>query len=159
MFNWNLNIAYTAADDPKLQVLDDRGKALIKISPAVDFQAYTKDVIPSLPWTAPSKYTFSIQDKPTFNLSSKTGQVVSSVKKENELIAEETIPVSDGKVGSHPNLTAILNSGDNVFFEYHTAETLVAYVLETHTLFVRPKRSKADTLQVGFHTTDNSLIY
>jgi RHS repeat-associated protein len=158
--HWDPNLYYTASDDPKIpQVVDDSGNALIKISPTVYFKAYTKTVIPSLPWTAPSKDTFSIQAKPTFDLSSKTGQVVFSVKRENELIAEETIPVSDGKVGAHPDLTAILNSGDKVFFEYHTADTLVAYALQADTVIVRPKHANADTLQGGFHTLDNSFIF
>lgn len=158
--HWEPNLYYTASDDPKVpRVIDDSGRILIKISPTVNFKAFTKTVIPSLPWTAPSKDTFTIQAKPTFNLSSGTGQIVFSVKRENELIAEETIPVSDGKVGAHPDLTAILNSGDKVFFEYHTADTLVAYALEADTVIVRPKHSNADTLQGGFHTLDNSFIF
>ncbi|MDP4252065.1 MAG: SpvB/TcaC N-terminal domain-containing protein, partial [Bacteroidota bacterium] len=158
--HWDPNLYYTASDDPKVpRVIDDSGRILIKISPTVDFKAFTKTVIPSLPWTAPSKDTFSIVAKPTFSLSSGTGQVVFSVKRENELIAEETIPVSDGKVGAHPDLTAILNSGDKVFFEYHTADTTVAYALEADTVIVRPKHSKADTLQGGFHALDNSFIF
>ncbi len=92
--HWSPNLYYTASDDPKVpRVIDDSGRILIKISPTVDFKAFTKTVIPSLPWTAPSKDTFSIVAKPTFSLSSGTGEVVFSVKKENELIAEETIPV------------------------------------------------------------------
>ena len=158
--HWDPNLYYTASDDPKVpRVIDDSGRVLINISPAVDFKAFTKSIIPTMLWTAPSKDTFSIQAKPTFNLSSKTGQVVFSVKRENELIAEETIPVSDGKVGAHPDLTAILNSGDKVFFEYHTADTMVAYALERDTVIVRPKHSKADTLLGGFHTLDNSFIF
>jgi RHS repeat-associated protein len=157
--DWNPNIYYTAADNPKLQVLDDSGKALIKISPTVDFQAYTNDVIPSLPWTAPSSDTFSIEAKPTLNLNFLNGQIYFSVKRENELIAKETIPVTNGKIGAHPALTAIFNSGDKVFFEYHTADTLIAYALDADTVIVHPKHSKTDTLQAGFHTFDNSFIF
>jgi RHS repeat-associated protein len=157
--NWNPNVSYTAADDPKLRVLDDSGKALIQISPTVDFQAYTKDLIPSLPWTAPSSDTFSIEAKPTLNPNFQNGRIYFSVKKENELIAKETIPVTNGKIGDHPALTAILNSGDKVFFEYHTADTLVAYALDADTVIVHPLHSKSDTLQGGFHTFDNSFIF
>ncbi|HET7897046.1 MAG TPA: hypothetical protein VFL47_05240, partial [Flavisolibacter sp.] len=129
--HWNPDVYYTASDDPKVpQVLDENSQPLIKISPTVDYRAYTKTVIPSLPWTAPSNDTYSIEARPTLNLNFQNGEIFFSVKKQNELIAKQTIPVVNGKVGAHPELTATLNSGDRVFFEYHTADTIVAYALD-----------------------------
>jgi RHS repeat-associated protein len=157
---WNPVVAYTASNDSTVpRVLDDNGKAMINISPTVDFSAYTKTVRPSNSWTAPRSDTFSIVSKPKLNPSSLNGQIVFSVKKEKELLAKQVITVTNGVIGAHPALSAIFNSGDKVFFEYHSTDTNVVKVMDSTTVIVKSEPGNPDTLLGGLHTFDNSFIF
>jgi YD repeat-containing protein len=158
--DWNPVVAYTTSNDPKVpRVLDDNGKAMVRISPTVDFQAYTKNIRPSNSWTAPRSDTFSIVSNPKLNPSFLNGQIVFSVKKEKQLLAKQVIPVTSGVVGAHPALTAIFNSGDKVFFEYHSTDTNLVKVVDSTTVIVKSEPGNPDTLLAGLHTFDNSFIF
>ncbi len=157
---WNPVVAYTASNDPKVpRVLDDNGKAMVRISPTVDFKAYTKNVWPSNSWTAPRTDTFSIVSNPKLNPNFLNGQIVFSVKKEKQLLAKQVISVTGGVVGAHPALSAVFNSGDKVFFEYHSTDTNLVKVIDSTTVIVKSEPGNPDTLLAGLHTFDNSFIF
>jgi RHS repeat-associated protein len=158
--HWEPVVYYTASNDPKVpKVLDDDNNPLIQFAPTVDFQAYTKTARPSIPWTAPTSDTYTIEAKPKLNPNFLNGQLVFSVKKNKELIAKQVIPVTNGVVALQPALTAEFNSGDKVFFEYHTRDTNLVKVMDSTTVITDTDPGTPDTLLVGLHTLDSIFIF
>ncbi|HEY1021696.1 MAG TPA: hypothetical protein VGE06_05260, partial [Flavisolibacter sp.] len=157
---WNPHIYYTASADPKIpQVVDENGKPMIRFNPTVDFQAFTRTLQPSLPWTAPSSKTFNIQAKPVLSANSETGEIVFTVKKEKELIAKQVIPVTGGVLSSTSLLKLAFNSGDKLFFEYHTTNTKLAGAVVSADVQTEAGEDDPKTVLAGLHTMDESFIY
>nr|WP_162945018.1 SpvB/TcaC N-terminal domain-containing protein [Flavisolibacter nicotianae] len=157
---WNPFVYYTASTDPRIpRVIDDNGKALIHFSPTVDFQAFTRTLQPSLPWMAPASKTFSIQAKPVLTTNVENGEIVFSVKKEKQLVAKQVIPVTSGVLGASPILNLVFNSGDKVFFEYHTTNTKLASAFVSADVQTDAGQNDPKTVQGGLHTMDESFLF
>jgi hypothetical protein len=160
VLKWDPVLYYTASNDTTVpRVFDENNNPLIQITPAIDFQAFTRTSRPSIPWTAPASDTFSIVAKPKLNPNFQNGQLVFSVKRNKELIAKQVIPVTNGVVGLQPALTAIFNSGDKVFFEYHTSDTNLVMVMDSTTVIADADPGSPDTVLAGLHTLDNYFIF
>ncbi|MEJ7768133.1 MAG: SpvB/TcaC N-terminal domain-containing protein, partial [Chitinophagaceae bacterium] len=157
---WNPFIYYTASTDPKIpQVTGNDGKPLIFFSPTVDFQAFTKTMQPSLPWTVPVKDTFMIEAKPVLNPNFKNGEITFSVKKENELLQKKIIPVTNGVLGAIQALNVIVDQGEKLFFEYHTTSTSIANAFSSTNVDVTSNPGGKQTVVAGLYTMDESFIF
>ena len=157
---WNPYVYYTASTDPKIpQVTGSNGKPLIFFSPTVDFQAYTKTIQASLPWTAPVQSTLTIEPKPVLNSNAPNGEITFTVKKENELLQKQIINVTNGVLGPIPALTVTVNQGEKIFFEYHTINSKIADAFSSAAVDVTPDPGAKQTVIAGLHTVDESFIF
>lgn len=157
---WDPYIYYTASTDPKVpQVFDNNGNPLIHFYPTVDFQAFTTTIQPSLAWTAPASDTFTINAIPVLNPNFENGQIVFSIKRVNELIQKQVIPVTNGVLGAHPAITAIFNRGDKIFFDYHTTDNKLAYAFDSTGVRAVANPGSPDTVLGGLYTVDTSFKF
>lgn len=158
--HWNPFVYYNTSADPAItQLFDLNNKPLLYSYPTVDFQSFNKTIRPTASWTVPASDTFSIQAKPDLNFTLESGSIVFSVKKQNELLAKQVIPVVNGAVGAHPALSLILNSGDKLFFEYHIKEEKLANTIDTSYVVVDADPGTPETLIAGLHTEDNTFLF
>jgi len=159
---WDPLVFYTASDDPLVpRVLDDDSNPMIKYNPTVDFKAYTKTLHPSIAWETPRLDTFSFDAKPKLNPNFESGQIVFSVKKEKELLAKQVLTVSNGTIDAHPALTVILDSADQVFFDYHSTDTNLVKVMDWDStkVITTGKHTSKDSTFGGLYTYDNYFIF
>lgn len=158
---WKPLVYYNSTTDPAITQLFDpnNGNPLIYAYPIVDFQSFNRTIRASVPWTAPVSDTFSILANPLFSFSLKQGDIVFTIKKQNELVAKQVIPVVFGSVGAHAPISLILNSGDKLFFEYHVRDEELANTMHTPSVIVDADPGDAANLLAGFHTTDNSFLF
>lgn len=158
---WKPFVFYNSTTDPAITQLFDpvSGNPLLYTYPAVDFQSFNRTITASVSWTVPVSDTFSIQANPGMFFNLKSGDIVFTVKKQNQLLVKQVIPASFGVVGAHAPISLILNSGDKLFFEYHVKNEELANFIHTPSVTVDADPGDPVNLTAGFHTTDNSFLF
>ena len=157
---WDPYVYFVSSADPAItQVFDSKNRPLIYFYPTVDFRSYNRTIQPTLPWTAPVSDTFSIQPNPGIDFSLYSGEVVFTIKKQNQLIAKQVIPVSSGALADHPEFSLILSKGDRLFFEYHLPDQNIANTFNSSAVRIDADPGDAENFSGGLHTLDTSFIF
>jgi RHS repeat-associated protein len=150
----------TSTDTAVTQLFDDSGRALLYSYPLVNFKSYNKTIRPSLFWQAPASGTFAVKPQPSFSFPNfETGQLVFSIKKENQLIAKQIIPFTAGVPGTFAVDTLMLNAGDKLYFEYHTENAKLADKIINTSAVVWSDIAATVNPTCGLHTVDETFIF
>lgn len=157
---WNPYVYFISSTDPAItQLFDSNNNPLLYTYPTVDFQSFNRTIRPTLPWVAPVTDTFTIQANPAFNFTFLSGELLFSIKKQNQLISKQVIPVTLGIPGSPPPITLILNSGEKLFFEYHAKDQQIANAISSPVTIVDANPGDPENFISGLHTLDTSFIF
>ena len=157
---WNPFVYYTASSDPAItQLFDNNNNPLLYIYPTVDFKSFNNIIKQGFPWTAPASDTFVIQPNPVLLPSFESGNIVFTIKKENQLIKKQVIPVTLGFLGAHPPITIIVNNNDKFFFEYHVDSPQLAPLFISTNVTADADPGNPETITGGLYTVDRSFIF
>lgn len=115
--NWKPNVYYTEADSAV--VVTPGGEPLISVFPAVDYIMHNDLIAPSLPWMATSADTLHVLPQLPQN-NNWSGEMVFSVKSNNELIAKQNLLIENGELMDSIGLTVVTTVDDALYFELHT---------------------------------------
>jgi RHS repeat-associated protein len=123
---WSPRVIYTGSADPAIQqVVNQQGEPLFNFYPVVDYLIYNRTKHAPLAWVAAGTDTIKVSPKLLFlPFTIESGTIAFSVKKRNQLLAEDTITVTGGflfpLIAGANDITLIVAPGDSLFIEYHT---------------------------------------
>lgn len=160
---WNPIVYFTSVKDTAVkQLFDKNNKPLLYTYPVIDFQSFNRTLHASLPWIVPDTNTYTISPAPAFNSLFETGNVVFSIKKHRQLIAEQDIIVLPGfpvvSTTSQP-VTLHLNKGDSLFFEYYSKDQKLADDMTDPSVTIEPDKGNKTSFSGGLHTLDTSFLF
>ncbi len=157
---WDPLLYFFSTTDPAItQLFDANGNPLLYAYPVVDFQSFNRTIQPGRPWVAPVTDTFTVNASPILDLSLPSGELVFSIKKQNELVAKQVIPVVLGVLGAHAPISLSVNSGDKLFFEYHTKNQPLANAIINPRTIVDADPGDPENFTGGLYTEDTSFIF
>jgi RHS repeat-associated protein len=157
---WNPFVYYTASADPAVTTLfDSSNHPLLHVNPTVDFRSFNNTIQPGLSWTVPVSDTFTIQPHPVLLPGFESGNIVFSIKKQNQLLKKQVIPVTLGVTGANPPITLILNKDDKLFFEYYVDSPRLAALIISPQVIADADPGNPETIIGGLHTVDRSFIF
>lgn len=158
---WNPFVYFNSTTDTCVtQLFDEQHNPMVTAHPVVYFDSYNTTAFPSLSWQAPVTDTFAFKPSPVFHFNFEAGDLVFTIKKQNQLISKQVLPVVFGTVIGTPRTdTLILNAGDKLFFEYHTENVKLAGAIDTPKVIVSSNPGGTNIFTGGLHTKDESLIF
>lgn len=152
---WKPFVYFTTSTEPGItQLFNSNNQPLLYVYPTVDFQSFNKTIKPSLAWEATATGPLMVRAKPDLNASFQSGELVFTVKKQNQLLAKQFITITNGIVPIIPVIQVPVDSGDKLFFEYHVKSEDLANTIDTPYAVVAGQNTIA-----GLYTVDNSFLF
>ncbi|HVQ93577.1 MAG TPA: GH-E family nuclease [Mycobacteriales bacterium] len=123
--DWTPVAEYTAAEGvPRL--IDENGNAILRVEPPYVVDMYPVDTLtaPQQSFTAPASGTLMVVPSLAVEAGDTTtdGRVVFTVKRRGALLGKQVITITDGQVPADLTLTAPVEAGDELFFDFSTLD-------------------------------------
>jgi len=158
---WEPYVFYTASSDPSAgQLYDQNNQPILDFFPTVDFHAFNRLIVRSLPWmgSVSDTDTVIVTPKPGFIADADTGYLVFSIKKLNSFVSKQTVYVNGSYAGDfHPD-TVVVFPGERLYLEYHTDSVRLANSI-TSTLAELDTSGTVFDVVCGLHTPDTTVIF
>ncbi len=154
---WAPRLYYTSSNDPNVTTVNDpNGNPMIEFYPTVHYDMFTKVVATTGVWEATSDGSVTLTPEITITDTSLNGEAVVTIKKEQELVAKQTVTINAGIVtGLSPvNYTAV--AGDTLYFDVFTSDADLA---ETLTGNMQLTGIVTETIAMGMMTKNDSFIF
>ncbi|MFI9816522.1 SpvB/TcaC N-terminal domain-containing protein [Saccharothrix variisporea] len=123
---WVPRAHYTSAQGLD-SVVDDKGNPVLVINPPYDLDMYPVSTLsaPQASYTATQTGTITVDPALAFDFAGQTPntRVVFTVKKRGALLAKRVIDIVNGQVPADLRVTAQVNQGDELFFDFATLDT------------------------------------
>ncbi|MDH5399066.1 MAG: hypothetical protein OEX02_13025, partial [Cyclobacteriaceae bacterium] len=159
--SWVPYLYYTESFNEAITEVKQGNKNLIEVYGVPEYSIYQDPLHITEPWVADEDDTVSVKASIEFN-STVFGNLVFSVKKDNELVGKSLLTVKEGVVsvaeGSPQQVDVIVKKGDKLYLEYHTADrNITDFITKADGTLSSNKMEEIHT--AGLHTVAHEDLY